>query len=293
MEFHAVAQSMKDRRMSSARVDLYEIMCSSQSELTKQVLNLGGKALRFSQAEGDLSTQEGRRKLFINLLIHRPRHLWYSPVCNPWCLWNQFNAMRSLSQNEQIFKNRMESLWQISLGIVLYEFQKSIDSHFHHEQPHGSSMLKVPGAQVICDNTLNCSFDMCTVGNLRDPSSGKAMRKRLNVRSTSQQLHSLLHRRWCQRDHDHQLIAGKTSLNGQPILRSQYSELYPTKFARQVAKTLLSDKSKMHPILVGEHEQVGEEHPTKYRRLDTKLSRAAIDARFPSINWNTVMQLAD
>ena len=102
------------RNMHVPRIDLCEVMCGDQSELTRQTLSLGGKAIRFAKTDGDLSTASGREKLFKTLVIHRPRHLWYSPVCKPWCKWNQFNALRSLEQNEAVFQDRVQHLWQVS-----------------------------------------------------------------------------------------------------------------------------------------------------------------------------------
>eukprot|EP00435_Cladocopium_sp_Y103_P063516 s1136_g25.t1 len=274
--------------MSAARVDLMEVMCGEHSELTKQTIVLGGKAMRFSKIDGDLSTGAGRRQLFQKLVVHRPRHLWYSPVCKPWCMRSQFNAMRSLAQNETIFQNRMENLWQISLGVVLFEFQQHNQSHYHHEQPKGSSMLKVPGSQTITEHTMPCGFDLCTVGQLKDPVSGMPIRKRLDVRTTSHQLHRSLHQRWCSGDHSHQQIEGRTMSQGQSMLRSEFTEHYPVKFARQVAKILLNDKSKWEVAMVET-----EEHPTKKRRLSSKMNATEIATRFPSNTWTTVMQVAD
>eukprot|EP00435_Cladocopium_sp_Y103_P040528 s1361_g11.t1 len=291
LELQSIKERFSKHRMSSARLDLCEVMCSNQSEL-------GSRAKRFTKSDADLSTAAGRHKLFVCLIMERPRHLWYSPECKPWCLWNQFNAMRSLEQNEAIFQGRLHSLWQISLGIVLHEFQVQHGNHFHHEQPKGSNMLKVPGAQVIVENTYPCCFDMCNVGQLRDPESGKAIRKRLKVRSTSQDLHTSLHRRWCDGTHEHQHIAGNTHVQGKPILRSQFTEMYPSEFARQVVKILLHEKSKSVPTFVEDAQD--QDHPTKFRRLGTKMSAAAIDAKFsnpstsvPSVSWLTVMQMAD
>ena len=278
LELKSIQDRFSKHRMSSARLDLCEVMCSNQSELTRQAIALGGRAKRFTKSNADLSTAAGRQKLFACLIMERPRHLWYSPECKPWCLWNQFNAMRSLEQNEAIFQSRVQSLWQISLGIVLHEFQVQHGNHFHHEQPKGSNMLKVPGAQGIVEKTYPCCFDMCNVGQLRDPESGKAIRKRLEVRSTSQDLHTSLHRRWCDGTHEHQLIAGSTHVQGQPILRSEFTERYPAKFARQVVKILLHEKSKTVPILVEEAQEHDHDHPTKRRRLGSKMSTAAIDA---------------
>eukprot|EP00435_Cladocopium_sp_Y103_P062589 s281_g24.t1 len=149
-------------------------------------------------------------------------------------------------------------------------------------------MLKVPGAQVISENTMPCGFDLCTVGQLKDPVSEMPIRKRLDVRTTSVQLQKSLHQRWCSGDHDHQQISGSTKFQGQRILRSEYTELYPSKFARQVARTLLYDRSRTEWALVET-----DDHPTKKRRLSGKMNTAEIEARFPSNTWMAVMQTAD
>ena len=54
-------------RMHQARLDLMEVMCQDQSELTHQVLNQHGKAMRFGLQQGELSTVQGRKKLFTHL----------------------------------------------------------------------------------------------------------------------------------------------------------------------------------------------------------------------------------
>ena len=69
-----------------------EVFCSDASPLTQQVLNMGHQAFRFGLAQGDLSTIGGRQKLFQMIATHRPKHLWYSPVCGPWSSWSALNA---------------------------------------------------------------------------------------------------------------------------------------------------------------------------------------------------------
>ena len=129
---------------------------------------------------------------------------------------------------------------------------------------------------------------MCTVGKLTDPASGLAIRKRLDVRTSSVLLHTSLHGQWCSNQHPHQQISGNTTVHGRSMLRSKYTELYPTRFARQVAKILLAEKSKPEFALVNDTE-----HPTKKRRLGSKMSTAAIEARFPSVSWESIMKEAD
>ena len=60
--------------------------------------------------------------------------------------------------------------------------------------------------------------------------------------------------------------------------------MYPRKFARQIVKYLQQDRSKPEEVVFADGD-----HPTKRRRLGNKLSPAAIQHRFPDINWQTVM----
>lgn len=114
----------------SMTMDLFEVLCDPQSELTRQAMLAGGKCMRFSLQQGDLSQRKHRVELFTKLVTYRPKNLWYSPVCAPWCMWNNFNSMRSLSTHQQIFEDRQSSLWQIALGIVMMRFQVHCNHHY-------------------------------------------------------------------------------------------------------------------------------------------------------------------
>ena len=73
---------------------------------------------------------------------------------------------------------------------------------------------------------------------------------------------------------------------------SKFTEKYPQKFARQVVRTLLQEKSWEHPIY-GVEEEKDPEHPTKRRRLGSKKSPAEIAQLFHSVNWQTALKMAD
>ena len=60
------------------------------------------------------------------------------------------------------------------------------------------------------------------------------------------------------------------------------------KFGKQIAKIILSDKPGEIPLYATE-----DEHPTKRRRLGKKANREEIESMFPSINWQTALQIAD
>ena len=72
-------------------IQVLEVFCGPQSELTKQTSQLGYRACRFGLQEGDLSTTVGRKLLFQKVITSRPQHLWYSPTCGPWCSWSHLN----------------------------------------------------------------------------------------------------------------------------------------------------------------------------------------------------------
>ena len=218
---------------------LGEIFCSEQSPLTQQVNNLGAKGFRFGLTDGDLSTKEGRFKLFQRIITHRPKSLWYSPVCGPWSSWSNLNAARSLEQWDEHHKTRQALLYQVALGIVLYRHQVSHGDHFHWEQPSRSLMFKIPGMSEVQVHTQTCEFDMCRAGDLRDPINNLHLKKGMEVITTSPTLFKFLHGQKCNRQHEHQPIEGSITTSTGTIRRSQFTEVYPRKFARSVAKQLM------------------------------------------------------
>ena len=166
-EFQIVVQSTTDQRRQ--RLHLLEVFCSSQSELTKQATNMGYRAKRFGFHEGDLSCPEGRRKLFQIVCQEMPKNVWYSPTCGPWSSWNNLNANRSVESFDQIHQQRVQHLYQLAMGIVLCRAQVARKQHFHWEQPRRSLMFRTPLLREVYDHTASATFDMCKVGQLRDP----------------------------------------------------------------------------------------------------------------------------
>ena len=163
---------------------LAEVFCSSQSPLCHQVQKLGELAFRCGLDQGDLSQPATRSWLLSQIAIHRPRHIWYSPVCGPWSSWSHFNAARSeLSQQE--FRNKRSNLmYQLALGLVLNRQQIQNGLHFHWEPPAGSLMFHQPGLAEIHELSQTCQFDMCTVGGLHDPQNGMPMKKGMSIITT-------------------------------------------------------------------------------------------------------------
>ena len=109
-ELEQVSHELSSQRPSMLKTDVFEVMCGSQSELTKQCQLLGGRASRFGLSEGDLSKTEGRRRLFRELLTKDPTHLWYSPKCSPWCKFSNLSMSKSPEAFASIMKSREDSL---------------------------------------------------------------------------------------------------------------------------------------------------------------------------------------
>ena len=293
-EVAEVQQQLSTPSSSHKRLDLLEVMCSSNSELTQQVLQQFGSARRFGLSEGDLSQSESRKELFKILIKNRPRHVWYSPICGPWCQWSHLNMNKSIDGYHRILTQRSEALWQISLAVVLYQLQVSNRSHFHMEQPQSSQMWMQKCLDEMITHTLRCSFDLCVVGHLKDPTNALPIRKRLTVQTTSAALHSNLHGQWCPGAHIHQQISGKISTPQGVMNRSQYTENYPPRFARQIAKVLLKEKPWESPVYASENVvDPANNHPTKKRRLGQKMSPEDITTQFHRVDWQTVMTMAD
>ena len=288
-EFKQVQAHAKLFPRQSCRLNLLEVMCSDDSVLTSQVRQGGGRSARFGLSEGDLQQISHRRKLFEQIIRQEPEHLWYSPECGPWCMWSLLNSTKSEQSCANVLEKRWKNLWQISLAMVLFHIQRDAGRHFSIEQPCGSLMLKLPFLDELVQCLSRCCFDMCRLGNLKHPETQEPIRKRLVVHTSSWNMHRSLNGKICKENHQHHHIEGSVAFKGKRIKLSTFTENYPPKFGRQIAKLILQDKSGDIPVYVNDEE----EHPTKKRRLGKKANREEIESMFPSINWQTALQIAD
>ena len=192
------------------RLQVLEVFCSPESELTRQVNQLGYRASRHGIQEGDLSSKGGRQQLFKTLLESRPQHVWFSPTCGPWCAWSFLNESQSVAGFQHVQEQRDQHLYQLALGLVLYRYQCIHQRHLHWEQPARSLMLKTPYLYEVAQGTYKANFDMCQVGGMRDPQNQKLFKKGMEVHTTSQQMYLQFNGRKCNKQHDHQPLEGNT-----------------------------------------------------------------------------------
>ena len=140
--------------------------------------------------------------------------------------------------------------FQLALGLVLYRFQCIHQRHLHWEQPARSLMLKMPYLYEISQGTYAAQFDMCKVGELKDPQNQKLIKKGMQINTTSQQVYFHFHGRKCNQQHEHQTLEGSTIHKGERIQRTTFSENYTRKFARSIAQVLTKVKNmKELPVL--------------------------------------------
>ena len=218
------------------KINSLEVFSGPQSQLTQQVQNAGLKGDRFGYQQGDLTTIEGRKLLFLKIVEGQPDQLWYSPECRPWSAWSSFNSSVSLEAWDRIYQERLKGLEQVALGTVLFRYQCRQHHHFHWEQPDRSLMFRLPMMQEVFAYTKMIECDLCEVGDLKDPETQCPIKKGLLICATSQRLFDLLHGRKCRHQHHHQPIEGSVKWKGERIARSRFTENYPRKFARQIAR---------------------------------------------------------
>ena len=145
-EFHACQENPP---VTASRIDVLEVFCNPQSQLTHQCIQLGQRAMHFGLPEGDLQTPEGRHQMFQVVLKYRPRHIWFSPKCGPWSGWSNLNGSKSIQAWDALQQSRLQHLDQIALGIVLMRNQRNQGCHFHWEQPQSSHMFRLPYLQEV------------------------------------------------------------------------------------------------------------------------------------------------
>ena len=261
-------QQMKEY-LGKSRIDVLEVYCSQESQLTHQCGRLGLIAVRFGLSQGDLATFHGRCRLYDVLWNMRPRHIWTSPKCGPWSSWNRLNACKSLQLEAQIAADRQSENVHLLLCDALFRFQVERDSqtHFHLEQPQGSELAHQREMQRILENTIRALCDMCVAGELRHPDSQRLLRKRTQVLTTSQIMCRMLEQYQC---------VGNTSV-------SQFSELYTAMFGKRLGKAMMCSiqvretslgmsRSHVHHDILAADQEHPEAPDAKRRRLTGKVT---------------------
>ena len=280
-EFKKYIEDKKHQIPRSHRIDVLEIYCSSDSELTQQAQKQGLTAIRFGLKQGDLSTYEGRRRLYILLIRFRPRDVWMSPACRAWCKWNQFNASKSPEAAARVMEARQQDEVHLQLCSAVYWFQQEQENHFHLEQPVGSHMVFQEELAPIVEGTYRAVCHQCKAGNLKHPQTKEYLKKGMQILTTSRIMDHMIKQHTCPRDHQHTHVAGNyRDHNGQMQQVSSFTERYTPLFAHRVCRAMIAsckidEKPFFIPVfVVRNHEETeaenGTESESKRRRLAVK-----------------------
>ena len=236
-------------------IDVLEVYCSAESELTQQANYSGLIARRFGLRQGDLATFAGRCALYEVIWKGRPRHIWMSPKCGPWSNWNRLNRSKSLALEAKINHDRRSENIHLQVCSGLFAFQLLRGPAFHSqlEQPAGSELLDQKEMSIITKHAIRALCDMCTAGRLIHPNSTEPMRKRTQIWTTSAIVHRAVEQYHCTGNHIHDTIQGTCKPFGKHRMPlSQYTELYTAVFAKRVARmlscSLTQRESQIHPI---------------------------------------------
>eukprot|EP00435_Cladocopium_sp_Y103_P020778 s1772_g5.t1 len=247
------------------KLDLLEIYCEQDSQITEHAQRLGLKARRFTFQDGDLSTSAGREALWRVILEEKPREIWVAPDCKYWGNFSRRNMGRSHSTASKILEGRKQQRVHLGLCQQIYWHQMDVGGHFHLEQPQGSEAVYQPELRDVYEGTLCTTFDMCEVGRLLAPWSqyrfrgNNFLRKRTNVFTSSKIFHQAFDSRLCPGNHQHTPIAGKVYHLGRWISLSEYAARYSSGFGKNVARYLACRID--HPPLMRDELLVGDVSP--------------------------------
>ena len=150
-------------------LDVLEVYCEPDSQITEQCQRLGLRAERFTIHDGDLSTSAGREALWKTILEKKPKEIWMSPECKYWGNYSRRNMGRSISTANKILDGREKQRVHLKLCNEVFLHQMEVCGHFHLEQPQGSEAVEQPEMKDIREGTLSTVFDMCEVGKLLAP----------------------------------------------------------------------------------------------------------------------------
>ena len=263
---HAFVSHVRDDPKASSLL-LLEVYAGNHSPITDAVNRLGHKAMRFTFQDGDLSTINGRQRLWNTIEKYQPEHIWMAPECGPWGGWNRLNMSKSSELYQKISQKQFEQLPHVRLCSQICVYQHKRRRHFHLEQPGSSNMVYLPEFRDISEVAQKATLDMCRFG-LRIPKTCRFIKKSSQVWTTSQAVFHRLHQQRCEGQHEHQRIEGSLNIDGQNQRISKFCATYSRGFAAAVARVICN--AWHHPVsspanAFVQHDAEDERPPKRFR----------------------------
>ena len=259
-----VHEVMMNQEKGPYQLDLLEVYASPNSMLTTVAQQCGLRARRFTMSDGDLSTPEGRRTLLNMIQRYRPKHVWMSLECKPWCAWNRFNAGRSVQLYSHVMEQQRASRQHVILCKVISKIQHDAGRHTHMENPRTSGVWELQELRTFIRRSVPASVDQCMFG-LKHPETRLPMQKQTRIQTTSMELFQEIDHRTCTKNHTHSVIAGSCHWKGHRIHVSRFAAFYPRLFARAIVRGIMKTSHTPYeePIC---HVDTVEEPPNKRPR---------------------------
>ena len=282
------------------QVRFMEVYCNMNSQLCSQMNGHGIQAVRFTKADGDLSTEQGRERLWSWVQHYEPEHIWVAPECRFWGNYSRYNMGLGTKSCARILEEREHDRVHLELCNQLYMYQVGEGKHFHLEQPQGSEMM---GQEELVEarlGTLPATFDMCKMGRLHLPQETQYIRKRTTVYTTSRIVFNALQEQMCDKQHVHRHIRGKEQIHGRWLNISTFAQSYTPTFARRVARMVVQSLCGGEKPLVVDEMVLGlDEHERpemaqdalrvqKRRRVHFKQAPEALYGKAPS--WEAIFK---
>ena len=223
------------------QLDLLEVYAYPKSQLTEVAQASGLHARRFTMEDGDLSTKAGQSELLSWIVLYRPKHVWLSPECGPWCAWSRFNSQRSLQSFQNVQDQRKAARVHLKFCQLLAKIQISEGRHVHMENPWTSELWNQDEICEFVQASIAACLDQCMFG-LRHPETANAMQKKTRVQTTSRAVFQELDQRICDHSHQHSQIAGRCRVHEMSIQVSKFANFYPRAFAKAIVKGIIRTK---------------------------------------------------
>ena len=218
----------------TGQLDLAEICCHPESELSKTCEALGGKAMRLSIGTGyDLLTHEGTQSALNELVARSPRYSWFATPCTAFCSWQRINIAKATELERKKFKgrqNKSRRIYRNALylagqlmamgGCIAWEWPRSCDAW---RLPEMQSFIKKHGEDLYF-----AELDGCEVGT-KDPASGELVKKGWTIMTNSWRLYKALSLR-CSHHEKHPVIQGSITSS---------TAYYPGPMCRKVVNQIL------------------------------------------------------
>ena len=128
-------------------MDLVEVFCSPNSQLTTSAQGAGLKAERWTKEDFDLSKPSGCQAAMQRLRELRPKRLWLSPECGPYSVVQHANQ-RTPEQVEPLRKKRELAfrMWQSCIRLTW--LQVELGGSFYREQPQRCMSWRLQGSKT-------------------------------------------------------------------------------------------------------------------------------------------------